>query len=486
MKGNGDGRDGELDFEGRAVQGPLPTWDWSFAITLAALRALVARGAGSLNLARRLTSLGAVPTPMKCRITKIRMPRREDVLLEGMSHADVSGSITAEWVSYPQPSENVKPDSASESKRKKKVILYCHGGAYFVCSRKTHRGITWRLAKYSSSPVLVIDYRLAPEHPFPAALHDVLSAYLFLLESYSPDQIGFVGDSAGGGLCLAALLWIRDHGGINVDGVTQPVPMPGSAVLFSPWMDLTHSQPSWFLNAPYDYLPAVPQHNAACHYYVRSNDLLTNPLVSPLFAEPANDKQLCPILIQVGDAERLRDEAIVFWKKFSDAGADISLELYEDQPHVFQMFTFSLPIARLALRRTATYLQHNGWKEDGHRSVRVRNRKPHPVVALSNPFHVVQRGQLLMKRHTPESSEATVVEEAMEVEVVHTKEITPAVVEETVEIEIAHTKEITTAVVEETVEIKVVHTKEITTAVVEEAVEMVVVHTKEITTGQVR
>ena len=188
----------------------------------------------------------------------------------------------------------------------------------------------------TTHPCLAIDYRLAPQHIFPAALQDMLSAYLFLIDpppsfkKYDPSQITICGDSAGGNLALVTALWLRD----------SEYPLPGNMVLLSPWMDLTHSNPSFKLNHPYDYLPdqSVDSkyiHASRTHYCISDNSFLKHPLVSPLFADPIGKRSLPKTLIQIGDAEKLRDEALVFFEKFKSS--EIQLEMYEDMIHVFHL-----------------------------------------------------------------------------------------------------------------------------------------------------
>ncbi|KAJ3056282.1 hypothetical protein HK097_007494 [Rhizophlyctis rosea] len=226
------------------------------------------------------------------------------------------------------------------------------------------------MGKYCRARVLSVDYRLAPEYTFPIPLNDVISAYLSLIQppadsgepAYRPEQIIFMGDSAGGGLALACALWLRDD---------SRFPMPGGLVLFSPWLDLTHSLPSWRLNNPFDYLPDAstdPKHitTTRSHYYISHNQDLKNPYVSPLFATTHHKHPLPPILIQCGDAEKLRDESIVFTTDVMKHQQNVQLELYEDMVHVFQMWAGVEAIAKYALKRAGAWvLRLGGEGEDG-------------------------------------------------------------------------------------------------------------------------
>ncbi|KAF8167393.1 hypothetical protein B0H34DRAFT_15171 [Crassisporium funariophilum] len=229
-------------------------------------------------------------------------------------------------------------DTASGSpnlppKGKERVILYIHGGAYYLSSAAAQRIISIPLAKYTDSRVFALDYRLAPETCFPGPLHDVVSAYLRLVEDLQipPENIIICGDSAGGGLSLALLMYIRDNG----------YAMPSSAILMSPWVDLTMSCESWDSNAPYDVVPFPTADNhmnpIALYLGEQTETYLTHPYASPLFGD---FKGLPPLLIQAGDAEVLRDEIMLLAHKATLAGVEVRHELYEDAIHVFQAYPF--------------------------------------------------------------------------------------------------------------------------------------------------
>ncbi|KAJ3293758.1 hypothetical protein HDU79_011961 [Rhizoclosmatium sp. JEL0117] len=301
---------------------------------------------------RKVINMGASPSHPSTRIAKDYIPRLDDIILDHMELKDATGQIKSEWVSFPQ-------DSPAEEDNDR-IIMYVHGGAYCLCSRKTHRGITWKLAKYAKCKVLVFDYRLAPEHVFPLALHDAISVYSFLtnppplpgLKKYDPSKVVIMGDSAGGGLALALCLWIRDH------GAEHRLKMPGGMGLLSPWMDLSHSMPSFRSNGKWDYLPDKVKdkilNENRNHYYVKDNSFLTNPLVSPLFATESTTSPLPPTLIQVGECERLRDENLAFAStKFINT--PIELELYDAMIHVFQLFNTVYPLADHALQKLAAF-----------------------------------------------------------------------------------------------------------------------------------
>jgi len=202
-----------------------------------------------------------------------------DVICEKVS----AGGVNAEWISAPGASAD-------------RVILYLHGGGYVVGSINTHRAMVSRIARASNARALAIDYRLAPEHPFPAAVEDTIAAYRWLLaQGYKPGRIVIAGDSAGGGLAIVALLAIRDAG----------LQMPACAVPISPWTDLEGTGESVRTRAAKDVM--VTQENLAhsAKQYYGTHDP-KDPLVSPVHA---NFRGLPPMLIHVGDAEILLDDA---------------------------------------------------------------------------------------------------------------------------------------------------------------------------------
>ncbi|KAF9967913.1 hypothetical protein BGZ73_000321 [Actinomortierella ambigua] len=194
-----------------------------------------------------------------------------------------------------------------------KVIFYLHGGAYFICSTHTHREMLWRISRATGRRVFAVDYRLAPEHTFPAPIQDAIHAYAYLTDphglGFEPENVTIAGDSAGGGLSLGALMYLRDQG----------MALPSKGVLFSPWLDLTFSCESWTTNHEFDYLPEpaklTDRFNPVAMYcggLDRMRTLRTHPYVSPLYGSLEG---LPPLLIQVGDAERLRDECILMVHK---------------------------------------------------------------------------------------------------------------------------------------------------------------------------
>ena len=223
------------------------------------------------------------------------------------------------------------------------ALIYLHGGGYALCSPSMYRDLTSRICAAARVKVFVLDYRLAPSHPFPAALEDSLFAYQYLLdEGYPPEKISIAGDSAGGGLTLATLLSLRD----------KQQPLPKTAALLSPWVDLTCKCESITANAPYDYLPVDSLPKMAQMYTDESN--LENPLVSPVFADLQG---LPPLLVQTGGAEMLLSENLKLVDNAREAGVNVTLEVNDGMFHVWQAFARFLPEGRTAITALGNYLR---------------------------------------------------------------------------------------------------------------------------------
>jgi acetyl esterase/lipase len=226
------------------------------------------------------------------------------------------------------------------------VLLYLHGGAFMIGGPETHRGICASLAKRAGIDVCALDYRLAPEHPYPAARDDVVAAYRALLDAgYRAEQIAIGGDSAGGNLSLVGSLRIRELG----------LPTPAALVCFSPATDFTGEQmheppagdplihPSWIEQAAELYCPAdLPRDDAG---------------LSPVFADLS---QLPPTLIQVGEDELLLNDSLRLAERAQAAGASVRLERYPGLWHVFQAHVGMLRAADYAIARVAAFLRERG------------------------------------------------------------------------------------------------------------------------------
>ncbi len=218
----------------------------------------------------------------------------------------------------------------------KKVILYFHGGGYGLGSINTHRSMMAQIAIKADIRVLAINYRLAPEHPFPAALEDTMATYKWLLETgYKPKNIILSGDSAGGGLALSTLLKIRDEGMEN----------PAAAIVLSPWTDLCATGKSIKQKALNDPIIKKTDITAWSNRYAVDTPL-DHPYISPLYADLSG---LPPILIQTGQEEILLDDSTRFAQKARKSGVDVTLQVYEGMIHVWHILWQFLPKSREAI-----------------------------------------------------------------------------------------------------------------------------------------
>lgn len=240
-----------------------------------------------------------------------------------------------------RPALGVSPDAGARSG----TLLYLHGGSHVVGSPRTALGLTAGLVVRTGIPGISLDYRLAPEHPFPADVEDVVAAYRDLLDQgHAPETIAFAGDSAGGGLAITGALAARDAG----------LPVPAALVTFSPGLDATRSGQSYAARAEADPLLDRASLDRMSGFYVAGRDR-RDPLLSP--AVTADLTGLPPVLVQAGTNEMLLDDARGFALRASDADVDVILDITAKVPHVFQSFTGLLDEAGEALDRAALFLR---------------------------------------------------------------------------------------------------------------------------------
>ena len=244
---------------------------------------------------------------------------------------DVAG-IPAEWISAPEA-------------KNENVILYLHGGGYILGSITSHRELMARISRASKARVLIIDYRLAPEHPFPAAVDDAYNAYQWLIEDQkiAPSNIIIAGDSAGGGLTLVTLINLRD----------KAITLPAAAVCLSPWTDLGFTGESYKTKKRIDPMVAIDGLMFDSQLYLGETDY-TNPLASPLYGDL---KGLPPLLIIVGTAEILLDDSVEFAKKAKKVGVDVMLDIWDDMPHVFPAFAAFAPEGQQAIEKMGEFMK---------------------------------------------------------------------------------------------------------------------------------
>jgi len=243
----------------------------------------------------------------------------------------VAGQVPAEWV-------------RAEGSAAERVILYLHGGGYCKCSCNTARLLASQLAAATACSLLVIDYRLAPEDPFPAALQDAGAAYGWLLEQgFEPSRILIMGDSAGGGLAVSTLVSLRDEGR----------PLPAAAVLLSPWTDLTCSGDSVTSSAEADPWMTERECRTCAEMYAAGADL-RHPQISPLYADLHG---LPEMLIQVGNDEILRDDSVRLAERARAAGVDVTLDIWEGMWHVWHYFAPQLPEGKQAIEQVGEFVR---------------------------------------------------------------------------------------------------------------------------------
>ena len=253
----------------------------------------------------------------------------------------IAADVKVEHVAVPTvPAEWLTPPGA----RAGAAVLYLHGGGYVIGSPRSHRHLAAAIGAAARSSVLLPEYRLAPECPFPAAVDDAVAAYRWLLERpVAPREIVIAGDSAGGGLTVATLLALRDAG----------VPLPAAAVCISPWTDLTCSGESYRTRAAVDPIVTREAVGPMATAYLAGGDP-KGALASPLFADLGG---LPPLLIQVGDAEVLLDDATVLAEHARKAGVDVTLEVWDEMIHVWHWFFPMLDEGQRAIDRIGEFVR---------------------------------------------------------------------------------------------------------------------------------
>jgi monoterpene epsilon-lactone hydrolase len=283
-----------------------------------AMKALMESGAKTTQELRAVFEKFASATPLP-----------PDIKCEKLS----AGGVEAEWISAPNSSAD-------------RAVLYVHGGGYVLGSINTHRDLMGRIARASGARVLGINYRLAPEHPFPAAVDDSVAAYRWMLaQGLKPNRIAVAGDSAGGGLTVATLVAIRD----------AKLPVPGAGVCLSPWIDMEGLGESMKTRATAD--PVVQREGLlgmAAAYLGGQN--ARAPLAAPLYADL---KGLPPLLIQVGDAEVLLDDSTRLNDRAKAAGVSTKLEVWPEMIHVWHLFASFLPEGQQAVDGIGGFLKEH-------------------------------------------------------------------------------------------------------------------------------
>ena len=251
---------------------------------------------------------------------------------EGIEFSEIElGGIPGLKATYPEADES-------------RILLYFHGGGFVIGSANAYRVLAANLARSAGMTGYAVDYRLAPEHLFPAAVDDCVAAYRALLASgIEAGNIVLAGDSAGGGLVASSLIALRDAGD----------PLPAAAVLLSPWVDLRLEAPSIEASKSDD--PALDYAGlVACVAHYVTQESLRDPLASPVLGDLSG---LPPLLIQVGSTEILLDDSIALARAASMAGTSVRLDIWPNMPHVWPTFSFMLEAGQVALEDAGAFMK---------------------------------------------------------------------------------------------------------------------------------
>jgi acetyl esterase/lipase len=378
----------------RLVSGPrLPSWTYKVELLTEVMRDSVQRSGekkldeAKIPKARKIVERFVTPLSRTAKHFKISIPNTE---------------ILAEWIApVPKEEGDIPTEDFAQSfvpplisyylDSGLPVVLYLHGGGYISMSTVTHRSWIGKIAVSSNAVALALNYRLAPEHPFPSGLIDALYSYRWLVLPKSAGGLGvdsskiiIAGDSAGGGLSLATVLSLM-HG--LKDPIYSPftyypkevaernplptpfdlnLPLPRLVVLLSPWTDLECKGKSWSENAQYCYLVPEP---IVCEWYAGHHQVsdpqskipLNHPLLSPLNANFSNFPE---VLLQVGEKETLYDDSALLAQRMKEAGVNVNFEVYSDMVHVFQMFGKIVSESSVALSSIARTIYNSQSKED--------------------------------------------------------------------------------------------------------------------------
>jgi acetyl esterase/lipase len=302
----------------RRWRGPArPSWDEDFETLATILH----------HYSKRSTLL---PLELQRRAAHTLLPAPSRAVREARCEPADAGGVPACWFR--------RADADPE-----RVLLYLHGGGYSIGSVETHRDLIARLCRAAGVTGMAIDYRLAPEHRFPAQLDDALAAYRALLGlGFAPERIAVGGESAGGGLTVALLLALRDRGSS----------LPAAAFVISPWVDLEARRPSIRQNARWDYI-SEPVLRDFARRFVREHEL-RHPLAAPIHADLAG---LPPLLVHAGAAEALLDDARDLAARARDAGVEVRLDVWPDMIHAWHVFAPRFESGRRAIEAIGAFVR---------------------------------------------------------------------------------------------------------------------------------
>ena len=278
---------------------------------------------------RRELDAMAILTPEEQRARMESMTLPSPIFRRVQVELALSGGVRGEWIT---------PRGTAPSRR----VLFIHGGGYVTGGLRGYRELAARIALEAQARVFSLEYRLAPEHPFPAAADDALAALRFLIAQGDPATLALAGDSAGGALCAAALVAQRDSGG----------PLPACAALLCPWMDVSFTAASIATNEATDLL-GRPTAERWCALYLNGADQ-RDPRASPVHADL---RGLPPLLVQVGALEMALDDATAFAGNARTAGVQVTLEVEPAMPHDWHLMAAALPQARASLSRIGQFVR---------------------------------------------------------------------------------------------------------------------------------
>jgi len=268
---------------------------------------------------------------MRDRINELgdKLPAPPEAIVERI---EVAGRWT-EWVSAPGTNPN-------------RQVLYLHGGGYVIGSPHTHRNLAYNISKAMDARLLVIDYRMAPEHPFPAAVNDAVAAWKWLLEQGgNPAKMAIMGDSAGGGLAFATMVALKQQG----------LRLPACAAVLSPWADMEGIGESMTVRAAEDPSIDVEVLKWFSTMYLDGADP-HDPLAAPLYADLSG---LPPVLIHVGTAEVLLDDSTRIAERARQQGVDVTLEVWEGMPHIWHIFAPLLDEGKDAIAKLGAWAREH-------------------------------------------------------------------------------------------------------------------------------
>ncbi len=305
------------------------------ASAITTMTRLTLKNALLTNLAKlqRDTSIGAAVPGMRRAIDNLATRYMGQPPAHVHVTSVLAGGVDGEWISSGKPNKD-------------RVLLYLHGGGYIVCSIETHRNLIWRMARTINGRALAINYRLAPEHPYPAAVDDAEASYRWLLENGTkPENIVVAGDSAGGGLTFALMVRLKALG----------LPLPAACIGLSPWTDLAATGKSLKRNARKDPMFDPAMLPRAIDLYAQGVDT-HNPEVSPLYADHTD---FPPTLIQVGSTEILLDDSRRMAASLQQSGVECELDVWRGMPHVWQVFSQKMPEGREAILRMGHFMNRH-------------------------------------------------------------------------------------------------------------------------------